>query len=114
MRRGEIWLVHFDPTVGAEMGKTRPAVIVSKDSVGFLALKIIVPITKWQDRYTGREWMVPVEPNSENGLSTRSAADTFQVRSVSLERMVRRLGVLSEAQMQEITDALAFVMSIDS
>lgn len=48
MRRGEVWLVTLDPIVGSEMGKTRPAVIVSKDAVGILPLKIIVPMIEWQ------------------------------------------------------------------
>ncbi|GIV65215.1 MAG: hypothetical protein KatS3mg046_475 [Bellilinea sp.] len=45
MRRGEVWLVNLDPTLGAEMRKTRPAVIVSSDLVGILPLRIIVPLT---------------------------------------------------------------------
>jgi len=48
MRRGEIWLINLDPTVGAEIRKTRPAVIVNDDAVGILPLKVIVPITDWK------------------------------------------------------------------
>lgn len=112
MRRGEVWLVSFNPIIGDEIGKIRPAVIVSKNSVGFLLLKVIVPITKWQERYADRDWMVRLEPNAENGLSKLSVADTFQVRSLSQARLIRQLGTLSDAAMQEITAALAFVLSI--
>ena len=112
MRRGEVWMVKFDPTVGAEIGKTRPAVIVSDDNVGFLPLKVIVPMTKWQDRYHVAGWMVKLEPNAENGLSQLSAADAFQVNSVSTERFIRQLGTLSDTEMQAITLALALVMEI--
>jgi mRNA interferase MazF len=52
MRRGEAWLVNLDPTIGAEIKKTRPAVIVNDDAVGILPLKVIVPITEWRDRHT--------------------------------------------------------------
>ncbi|GMO63184.1 MAG: hypothetical protein Ta2A_10170 [Treponemataceae bacterium] len=45
MRQGEIWLINLDPTIGAEMKKTRPALIISDDSFGKLPLKIIIPIT---------------------------------------------------------------------
>ena len=45
MRRGEIWLINLDPTVGAEIRKTRPAVIVNDDAIGILPLKIIAPVT---------------------------------------------------------------------
>jgi mRNA interferase MazF len=55
------------PTVGAEIQKTRPAIIVSDDSLGKLPLKIIVPITDWKERYEIATWMIKVEPNSKNG-----------------------------------------------
>jgi len=45
MRRGEVWQINLDPTLGAEIKKTRPAVIVNDDAVGRLPLSIIVPIT---------------------------------------------------------------------
>jgi mRNA interferase MazF len=51
MRQSEIWLINLDPTVGAEIRKTRPAVVVNDDALGRLPLKIIVPITEWKDRY---------------------------------------------------------------
>jgi mRNA interferase MazF len=111
MRRGEVWLVRLDPTIGAEIGKTRPVAIVSKNSIGILPLKIIVPITEWQDRYVSRGWMVRLEPNTENGLGKLSAADTFQVSSVSKERFIQQLGRLSDPVMQEITQALAIVLN---
>lgn len=113
MRRGEIWLINLDPTVGAEIKKTCPAVIVNDDAVGILPLKVIVPVTEWKDRYAVAPWMVRLEPGAENGLDKPSAADTFQVRSVAQERFVRRLGELSDTTMQEISRALAVVLSIE-
>ncbi len=46
MQRGEVWLINLDPTVGAEITKTRPAVIVDDDAIGVLPLKVIVPVTE--------------------------------------------------------------------
>ena len=112
MRRGEVWLINLDPTIGAEIRKTRPAVIVSDDAVGILPLKVIVPVTDWKDRYQVAPWMVRLQPDSQNGLAKLSAADAFQVRSLSQKRFVRRLGQLTELQMQELTEALAAVLSI--
>ena len=113
MRRGEVWLINLDPTIGAEIKKTRPTVIVNDDAIGILPLKVIVPITDWKDRYTVAPWLVRLEPDAENGLDKPSAADTFQVRSVAQERFVRRLGKLSDAAMKEIAKALAIVLSIE-
>jgi mRNA interferase MazF len=112
MLRGEVWLINLDPTIGAEIKKTRPAVIVNDDGVGILPLKIIVPITEWRERYAVAPWMVRLEPDTENGLDKSSAADTFQVRSISEARFVRQLGKLPEAAMQAITKALAVVLAI--
>ena len=58
MRRGEIWLISLDPTIGAEIKKTRPAVIVNDDAIGVLPLRVIVPITAWKERYGAAPWMV--------------------------------------------------------
>lgn len=113
MNRGEIWLINLDPTVGTEIRKTRPSVIVNDDAIGILPLKVIVPVTEWKERYAAASWMVRLEPDEENGLDKPSAADAFQVRSVSQERFVRRLGRLSDSEIQAITRALAVVLSIE-
>jgi mRNA interferase MazF len=112
MKRGEIWLINLDPTIGAEIRKTRPAVIVNSDAVGVLPLKVIVPLTDWKDRYEVAQWMVKVEPDSENGLEKSSAADTFQVRSVAQERFVRKLGVLDARSLLKIAEGLGLVLEI--
>jgi len=113
MRRGDIWLINLDPTVGAEIKKTRPAIVVSDDAIGILPLKVIVPITEWKDRYAVAPWMVSLTPDPQNGLDKPSAADTFQVRSLSQARFVQQLGKLPEMTMQEISRALALVLAMD-
>jgi mRNA interferase MazF len=110
MNRGEIWLVNLDPTIGSEIKKTRPAVIISSDLVGILPLKIIVPFTDWKDRYTSASWMVRIEPDQQNGLSKLSAADGLQVRSISHQRLVKRLGVLTPIQVAQIVQAVVNVL----
>ena len=113
MHRGEVWRINLDPTMGAEIKKTRPAVIVNDDAVGILPLRVIVPITEWKDRYAVAPWMVRLDPDVENGLDKPSAADAFQVRSLSQTRFVQRTGKLSEAAMQEITKALVVVLAME-
>jgi mRNA interferase MazF len=112
MRRSEIWLINLDPTIGAEIKKTRPAVIVSSDEVGTLPLKVIAPITDWKPNYEQVPWMVSIQPNASNGLTKPSAVDTFQVRSVSEARFIRRLGKINTNSMQAIATALAEVLEI--
>jgi mRNA interferase MazF len=83
MRKGEVWLINLDPTIGAEIQKTRPAVIVNEDAIGILPLRVIVPLTDWKERYQIAPWMVRIDPDMANGLSKLSAADAFQIRLVS-------------------------------
>ena len=59
-RRGEIWRVHFDPTIGAEIQKTRPAIVISSDAVGRLPIKLVAPITDWKDYYAANIWHVRI------------------------------------------------------
>jgi mRNA interferase MazF len=111
LHRGEIWLVNLDPTVGAEIQKKRTAVIISNDAVGKLPLKIIVPITEWREQFASVPWMVRLAPDRNNRLDKESAADAFQIRSVSNERFVHRIGVLSEPILDEIVEAISIVVS---
>lgn len=112
MRRGDVWLINVDPTVGSESRKTRPAVIVNDDAIGTLPLKVIVPIMEWQPRYAVAPWLVRLAPDPENGLDKSSAADAFQTRSVSQTRFVRQLGKVSARTIQDISKALALLLAI--
>jgi mRNA interferase MazF len=112
MKQGEIWLINLDPTVGAEIKKTRLAIIVSDNALGKLPLKIIVPITDWKDRYEIAPWMTKIKPDKNNGLTKVSSADSFQIRSVSQERFVKHIGAVPERILEEIRFGLAKVLSI--
>lgn len=110
MHRGEIWLINLDPTLGAEIQKTCPAAIISSNAVGILPLRAIVPLTDWKERYQSAEWMVRVAPDIINRLAKPSAADAFQIRSVSTTRFVRKIGELSVADMDAIVQAVSLLI----
>lgn len=105
--RGEVWLVDFDPAVGAEIQKRRPVLVVSLDSIGRLPLRMVVPITDWKTYYAGMPWMVQIPADAANGLSKDSSADSFQVKSVSLTRFRRRLGIVKTARLDAVAGAIA-------
>jgi mRNA interferase MazF len=113
MKQGEIWLINLDPTIGAEIKKTRPAIIVNNDALGKLPLKIIVPITDWKERYEIAPWMIKIVPNQLNGLTKLSSADCFQIRSVSQERFIKRLGKISTIILDELRNGLSKVLTIE-
>lgn len=112
MRRGEIWRVNLEPTIGAEIRKTRPVIIVGDDGIGKLPLRVIVLLTDWKQRYAFAEWMVKIEPDEKNNLDKNSSADAFQVRSVSIRRFDEQIGELPDKKMREIEKALAAVLKI--
>jgi mRNA interferase MazF len=112
MRKGEVWLINLDPTIGAEIQKTRPAVIVSENAMGILPLRVIVPLTEWKERYGTAGWMVRIEPDAGNGLGKVSAADALQIRSVSQQRFVSRIGEVSGGKLEEIFSAILIVIGV--
>ncbi len=87
-------------------------VIVNDDKIGILPLKVVVPFTDWKDRFQDVVWMTRVESNKGNGLTKTSAADAFQVRSVSQERFIEMLGTVETEILDEITESLAIVLGI--
>ena len=114
MKQGEIWLINLDPMIGAEIRKTRPAIIVNDNTLGKLPLKVIVPVTDWKDRYGIAPWMVKIDTDSKNGLKKISAADCFQVRSVSKERFIKKPGNVNSKLQDQIKTGLSRVLSIES
>jgi len=110
MKQGEIWLINLDPTIGAEMKKIRPAVVINDDALGKLPLKIIVPLTDWKEHYSVAPWMVAIEPTGQNGLTKKSSIDCFQIRSVSETRLVKQIGSITFSEMLEIQERVLRVI----
>lgn len=108
--RGEIWWVDFNPSIGSEMQKVRPAAVLSTDATGILKLRLVVPLTTWQPKFQGKPWLVRVEKTSENGLQSDCAGDVFQLKSVSTERFGDRVGRLNADRLSELAAAVAMIV----
>jgi mRNA interferase MazF len=100
MKQNEIWLINLDPTLGAEIKKTRPAIIINDNALGKLPLKIIAP------------WMVKIISLQQTGLNKISSADCFQIRSVSEQRFIKKIGLIDNETQEKIKIALSKVLSI--
>lgn len=112
-KRGDIWIVDLNPTRGVEIGKRRTALVVSCDGLGRLPLHIIVPITEWKPEFAAYPWFEKLSPTEKNGLRKDSGADALQLRSVSRDRFMRRLGTIPRAQLQEICLRIALCVGLD-
>lgn len=107
IQRGQVWDVEFDPQVGAEISKVRPAVVMNVPNVGRLPLHIVVPITTGSPTFSRYFWMVPLAADPHNGLTHDSFADTFQIKSLSAQRFVSLRGQLTTSQMDQIAATVA-------
>jgi mRNA interferase MazF len=99
--RGEIYLVNFDPTIGSEISKTRPALIIQNNIANENSpITIIAAITsKFDDRLYPTE--VLIEP-PEGGLKTTSVILLNQIRSIDKQRLIKRIGVISPEKLNEV------------
>ncbi len=100
MQRDEVWWVEFDPALGSEIRKTRPAVIVSNDAANRnLSRVVVVPVTSNTERQYPGEAIVSV-----NGQSSKAMAD--QIMAADKSRLKSQLGTLSKADMLAVEDAI--------
>jgi mRNA interferase MazF len=94
--RGEIWWVDFEPAIGSEIKKTRPAVIVSSDTANSVMRRVVVaPLTSNTGRIYPAETLVTV-----CGIQNKALAD--QIMTADKSRLKKRIGVLSSADMQKV------------
>ena len=112
-RRGEVWGVNFNPTIGSEIQKIRPAVVINSDGMRHLSIKLVVPITGWKGHFEGKIWYVRIEPDDTNGLTKNLTVDTMQIRGVDVERFGRKRGRLNVTLMEEITAAIAAIIEYE-
>jgi mRNA interferase MazF len=105
-------MINLDPTIGAEIRKIRPAVIINHNDLGVLPLKIIIPITEYKSHYDNAPWMVKILPNIENGLTKISSIDALQIRSVSIERFVNKIGEVDLTNLNRIEEALFQILDL--
>jgi mRNA interferase MazF len=104
IRRGDVFFVNFDPTVGAEVKKSRPAVVVSNDiNNAHSPIISISPITSNVDRIYSFEVEIS---RGTAGLKTRSKVMVNQTRAVDKIRLIKRLGQLPEQIVKEVNQAL--------
>ena len=59
-KRGEIWRVNFEPIIGQETNKTRPSIVINGDGFGKLNVRVVIPLTGWDDKYDGKIWFLAV------------------------------------------------------
>ena len=109
MLRGEIWQVDLDPARGSEANKQRPAVVVSNDRANATATRLgrgvvtVVPVTSNIAKVYPFQVLLSA---AATGLAVDSKAQAEQIRSVSTERLVHRIGRVSPVELAQLDEAL--------
>ena len=104
MKQREIWYADLDPARGSEQRGSRPVVIISGDLLNeYLKIVIACPLTSKIKNYKGN---LILEPSEQNGLQSRSEVMTFQIRSISKDRLVKKIGSISKEELARIKQGL--------
>lgn len=111
--KGSIWLVNFEPVIGSEQGKIRPAVIISEEEINkVLPVLNVIPITSQKEgrKVYANETLIE---SGKFGLMNNSIILSYQIRTIDKKRLVKELGFIDDQTIREkITKALCFQLGI--
>ncbi len=106
MKRGEVWWVEFDPAIGSEIAKRRPAIIVSNDSANRnLSRVIVIPVTSSTSRVYPGETLVKV-----GSQTSKAMAD--QIMAADKSRLKTQLGTLTKSDLQLVEQAIRIQLGL--
>ena len=104
MQKGDLVLVDLEPTIGAEMNKTRPCLIISPDEMNDVLRTVqIAPITSVERELPTR---VFIEATRGSGLDKDSYVVLDQLKTIDKKRVMRSIGKISDDELEEVCDAL--------
>lgn len=112
MKAGEIYWVNLNPTIGNEIKKRRPVVVLNGGHDKHLKLSSVVPVTAWSSYWEKNPFFVSLEPNTKNGLKKKSVVDCFQIRAVSHNRFAEKIGEISIDEIKLIKRSITLILDI--
>jgi len=113
LKAGEIYWVNLDPTIGNEIKKRRPVVVLNGGHDKHLKLSIVVPVTAWSSYWEKNPFFVSLEPNTKNGFKKKSVVDCFQIRAVSYNRFAEKIGEISNDEIKLIKRSITLILDIE-
>jgi mRNA interferase MazF len=112
-RLGSIWLVNFDPSIGTEIRKTRPAMIVSGTLFNQRRKVTVLPITSSSPDSRLLPVVVALEPDGINGLTTDSFIICIDPMTFDKQRLVKQLGMSNSEQIRQVQTILRSYLELD-
>jgi mRNA interferase MazF len=113
-RLGSIWLVSFNPSIGTEIRKTRPAIIVSGTAFNQRRKVTVLPITSSNPSNVLLPVVVSINPTAENGLTTDSFVVCIDPMTFDKTGLIRQLGILSQCKIRQVQSILRSYLELDS
>jgi len=113
LKAGEIYGVNLDPTIGNEIKKRRPVVVLNGGHDKHLKLAIVVPVTAWSSHWEKNPFFVSLEADTKNGLKKKSVVDCFQIRAVSHNRFADKIGEISNDEINQIKRSITLILDIE-
>lgn len=111
MNRGDIWIVNLEPGFGREIHKKRPCLIISSQKVNQKTHnKIIIPSTSQVPQHIGEEM---IEVGKKEGLDKKSVLLPIFIRSIDQERLVKKIGKISDEKLYEVEQVLKLIVGIE-
>ncbi|MEQ8625932.1 MAG: type II toxin-antitoxin system PemK/MazF family toxin [Vicingaceae bacterium] len=111
VKKGEVWNVNLNPVMGSEQSGYRPALIVSGDLLNtYSPVVFICPITSQLKNYKGNLIIVP---NKSNGLSQKSEVLNLHLRSISKDRLIKKLGIVDKKDLAFVRTGIAEIIEMD-
>lgn len=109
-KRGEIWLVKFNPQVVTEIMKTRPAVVLTIKRFERRSTRVLVPMMDYKDHHDGMIFYLVLEPTKRNNIDKKSTVDCLQVKSFDMARFVYKIGEITEAEVTEMSKVVSYIV----
>jgi len=108
MKQGEIWYADLNPVKGSEQRGNRPVAIISGNLLNtYLGIVICCPLTTQIKGYKGN---IILDPTNQNGLAKRSEIMVFHIRSISKNRLIKKVGEITNAQLADIKQGLSDIL----
>ena len=112
VKYGELWIADFEPQVGEEITKKRPALILSNNLFNSSQkLVFVVPLTTWQDKFYKGIWFLKIDKNATNNLNVDSAINCSQIKSFSKDRLIEKIGEVDERIMENTRNMINVFLS---
>ncbi len=109
MKQGEIWLADLNPVVGSEQQGRRPVVVISGNAMNDnLSICIVCPLSSKLKNYAG---CLVLTKDAKNGLDSDSEIITFQIRTISGERLIQKIGEITTSQLETIKNGLSEILT---